>query len=138
MKAKLFVVILGALFFVSLMSFDTVKTVENQKSEWLKLGSRKVNYALDQDVINVGLRDGKFKRLKLQVTGGSLNMHKMIVHYGNGTRESIALKYNFTRRAASRTIDLKGNQRIIRKIVFVYDSKNRSRQRATMHVFGKR
>ncbi len=105
--------------------------------KWEHLGSRVVNYKLDRDVIKVTAREGGFTKLKIKVTGGSLNMHKMIVQYGNGQKHVIQLRHNFSRRSGSRIIDLKGNKRIIRDITFFYDSKNVSRKRAIVHVFGR-
>ena len=54
-----------------------------------------------------------------------------------GTSEEIKLRHNFNRRSDSRVIDLNGRNRIIKKITFLYDTKNRSRRRATLQVFGK-
>lgn len=105
--------------------------------EWERLGTKKVNYKLDRDVIHVGAKDGRFTKLKIAVTKGNLNMHKMVVHYGNGTKDEIELRHNFGRRSSSRVIDLNGNKRFIKKITFVYDTKNASRRKAKIHVFGR-
>ncbi|MEM6686028.1 MAG: hypothetical protein AAF617_09620 [Bacteroidota bacterium] len=128
--------ILSAILFIGLSSFESAPA-ETFKDNWEKLGSKKVNYRLDKDVIRVGKHEGTFRKLKLVVSKGSLNMHRMIVHYGNGNTEEIKLKHTFSRRSDSRVIDLQGRNRIIRKITFVYDTKNTSRRRATLHVFGR-
>ena len=130
MTIKLFMLI--ATVFVA-SSFTGHKAIKN----WSKLGSKKVSYKIDRDVIRVGATDGRFSKLKIQVTGGALNMHKMIVEYGNGTKDNIPLKENF-KNNGSRIIDLDGNKRVIKDITFFYDTKNRSRKRATVHVFGRK
>lgn len=117
-----------------LSSFTTSLT---EHSIWEKLGSRTVNYNLDKDVIHVGAKDGRFSKLKLAVTGGNLNMHKMQIEYLNGQREVLHIKHNFSRRSTSRTIDIDGRKRLIKKITFWYDTKNRSRKKAVVTVFGK-
>ncbi|SHI40708.1 DUF2541 family protein [Aquimarina spongiae] len=104
---------------------------------WEHLGSRTVNYRLDKDVIKVTAREGGFTKLKVKVTGGSLNMHKMVVQYGNGKKDIIPLRYNFSRKSATRLIDLEGGKRVIRDITFFYDTKNLSKKRAKVHVFGR-
>jgi hypothetical protein len=129
-------VLLSAILFIGLSSFDTANTAKIG-SNWEKLGSKKVNYRLDKDVIRVGKHEGTFRKLKVVVTKGGLNMHRMVVHYGNGSKEEIKLKHNFSRRSDSRVIDLNGRNRIIQKITFLYDTKNISRRRATVHVFGR-
>lgn len=129
---SLFTLIIAFVFGSSFTTLDTdIRT-------WKKLGAKKVSYKLDRDVIHVGAYEGTFTKLKIAVTGGSVNMHKMIVEYGNGTRDNIPLRYNFNKRSDSRIVDLEGGKRVIKKIIFVYDTKNRSRQKATVHVFGKR
>ncbi|KZS42291.1 hypothetical protein AWE51_02295 [Aquimarina aggregata] len=107
------------------------------KIEWDHLGSRTVNYRLDKDVIHVTAKKGGFKKLKIKVTNGAINMHKMVIEYGNGKKDIIQLRHNFSRRSTSKTIDLKGNKRVIKDITFFYDTKNLSRKRAKVHVFGK-
>ena len=129
MKARILTFVLASLF---LMSFTPP-----QKAKWERLGSRKVNYGLDKDVIKVGVLEGGFTKLKVQVRGGAINMHKMTVHYANGTSEVLAVKHNFSKNSGTRVIDLKGGKRIIKKITFFYDTKNLARSRATVHVFGR-
>lgn len=138
MRAKVLPLVLGVVCFLVLSSFSSTKEVAKLPSDrWELLGTRKVDYKLDRDVIHVGVRDGRFKKLKIKVSGGALNMHKMIVHYGNGAVDNIPLKHNFSRRGGSRVIDLEGNKRVIKKVVFIYDSKNYSRRKARVHLFGK-
>jgi hypothetical protein len=125
--------LVAATIFLSLSSFNGPVILD----EWERLGSRKVNYRVDRDVIRVGAYEGSFRKLKLVVTGGNLNMHKMVVEYGNGSRDEFELRYNFSRRSGSRTLDLRGGNRVIKKIIFWYDSKNVSRRRATLSVYGR-
>lgn len=108
-----------------------------QRGDWVKLGMKKVDYKLDRDVIPVGIKEGSFNKLRVRVTGAPLNMHKMVVKYGNGSSEELALRHNFAKGSATRVIDLKGGNRIITQIVFWYDSKNAANRRATVHVWGK-
>ena len=123
----LFVFILGSSF----------TTLDTPVKKWQKLGSKKVNYSLDKDVIRVGANDGTFTKLKIKVKGGSVNMHKMVVEYGNGSKDKIPLKHTFTRGTDSRVIDLEGGRRVIKDITFWYDTKNFARKKATVIVYGK-
>ena len=105
---------------------------------WQKLGSQTVNYGLDKDVIVVGAHDGAFTKLKVQVTGGALNMHRMKIEYMNGETQEVQLRHNFSKQSGTRIIDLKGNKRLIKKITFWYDTKNLARRKARVHVLGRR
>lgn len=125
MKAK-FLFILATLF---IFSFTP--------PQWERLGSRKVNFTLDHDIIPVGIADGVFTKLKVEVRGGALNMHKMVVHFGNGEDFEVELRHNFGPQSGSRIIDLPGNKRVIKSITIHYDTKNGSNSRATVHIFGR-
>ncbi len=105
---------------------------------WRLLGKRAVTYRLDKDVIHVGPGSGTYRKLKIQVTGGSLNMHNMVVHYMNGTKQTVALKHNFHRGSSTRVIDLHAGKRLIKSVTFWYDTKNHSKRKATVRVFGRR
>lgn len=106
--------------------------------QWVDLGSRKVNFGLDRDVIEVTYAEGTFTAIKLEVTDGSLNMHRCVVHFKNGTSQEVELRHNFGKGSESRIIDLNGNKRFISKIEFWYDSKNAQMRRATLTVWGRK
>ena len=131
MKKTLSLIGLMAIIFIG-------SSFSNASLPWKKLGKKNVTYKMDKDVLRVGANDGTFTKLKIKVTGGSLNMHKMVVEYGNGAKDNIALTHNFKRGASSRVIDLNGGKRVIKDITFWYDTKNNSNQRATVHVFGRK
>jgi len=106
--------------------------------DWIQLGSRKVNFGLDRDEIPVSYREGTFTAVKLEVTDGGLNMHRCVIHFENGTQQEVPLRFSFARGSESRVIDLVGNKRFIKKIVFWYDSKNLQVKRATLTVYGRK
>lgn len=120
--------------FTGLSSFTPTTATLNK---WNHIDTKKVNYRIDRDVMYVGADDGRFSKLKLRVTGGDLNMHRMIVHYVNGAPDEIQLRHTFNKRSKSRVIDLKGNKRFIKKIVFIYDTQNNENRKARIAVFGK-
>jgi hypothetical protein len=137
MKSKLF-----PMFLVLLMSLGTAQLAEAKLSEkppkWVMLGTRKVNYTLDKDVMVLGAKEGVYTSLKLKVVEGGLNMHRMVVTYGNGQRDEIDLKHNFVKGSETRVIDLKGHARVIKSITFWYDTKNFSGRKAKILVFGRK
>ncbi|MFT5859406.1 MAG: hypothetical protein ACI865_001507 [Flavobacteriaceae bacterium] len=131
MNTKILSLLFTAFLFVSFSSFS------QQKVKWDRLGSRAVDYKVDFDVIHVGARDGSFTKLKVAVTGGALNMHRMVVTYMNGTKEEIELRHNFKKGSTSRVIDIRGGKRLIKNIKFFYDTKNLAQKKAKVHVFGR-
>ena len=109
----------------------------NAQGRWEFLGKRAVNYGLDRDVIPVTWRDGAFDGLKFEVKGGALNMRKCIVHFENGGKQEIELRHNFGRGSDSRIVDLRGNNRLVEKVEFWYDTNNRARNKAVIFMYGR-
>lgn len=108
-----------------------------QTENWERLGTRAVDYKLDRDVVHVGAKKGGFTKLKIAVDGGSINMHKMVITYGNGSKETVELRHNFRPNSASRVIDIRGGKRLIQTITFYYDTKNLSHSKAVLTIFGR-
>lgn len=109
-----------------------------QPGKWEKLGQKVVRHGLDRDVITVTYREGRFSKLKFKVLRSGLNMHRCVIHFGNGQTQEVALRNNFGPGGESRVIDIKGGRRVIEKVVFWHDSKSLvNRRRATLVLFGR-
>lgn len=108
-----------------------------QPGKWERLGTRVVNFRTDRDEIPVTASDGAFSKLKIFVKGAGINMHRMVVHFGNGEKEEIEMRENIPGGGESRVIDLPGNKRIIQKVALVYDTKNWANKRAEVVLWGK-
>lgn len=132
MNYKILSVLFTAFLFISLSSFS------QRGVKWERLGTRIVDYKLEADNIHVGAKEGGFTKLKVVVTGGALNMHKMVVTYMNGEKEEIELRHNFAKGSGSRIIDLNGGKRLIKDIRFFYDTKNLAQAKAKVTVFGRK
>ncbi len=113
------------------------KAVAAKQPRWEKLGQRKVNYSVDRDEIFVTAREGRFKALKFIVRKAPINMHKLVIHFANGSKKEVDLRENIPAGGSSRVIDLPGNKRIIKKVVFVYDTKNRASQKAVVELWAR-
>lgn len=128
------------LFALNLPMFTTTLSAHHdhrQIGRWEKLGQRQVNFRIDRDVIMIGAREGSFKALQFKVTGGAIDLTRVIVHYRNGEEQVLNVRQSIPRGGQSRVLDLPGNNRIITKVVFVYDTRNRSRRRATVALWGR-
>ncbi len=104
--------------------------------DWELLGVRRVSFAVDRDVVPVGAREGRFTAIKIEVEGGDLEMYDVRVVFTNGAVWSPTTRLRFRERSWSRTIDLPGQARGIRRIEFRYRSEVR-RGRAVVRVFGR-
>ncbi len=120
-----------------LVPFLSFNTTDNSPQRWEKLGQRKVNFTADRDEIGVGRFEGFFTALQIKVKKGPINMHKMVVHFHNGDTKELELKNNFVAGGESRVLDLPGNNRIIDKVVFWYDTKNFANSKAVVELWGR-
>lgn len=103
---------------------------------WEKLGERKVSDRLDHDEILVTSAKGDFKSLKILVRDHAVQFRDMKVHFGNGGTQDVQLRSVIAAGGESRVIDLTGNDRVIRKVSFVYDSQSLGGRPATVLLFG--
>jgi hypothetical protein len=105
--------------------------------QWETLGSRRVDFRLDHDVIPVTAAEGVFTSLRFEVEAGDLEMFNVRVVFGDGSAFSPDTRLVFREGSRSRIIDLPGTARIIRRIEFSYRSTLR-RGAATIVVLGRR
>src|SRR5690606_8702288 len=96
-----------------------------------------VGFLTDKDSIKVGRKDGDFSAIKVRVRKNDVNIVDMKVIYANGKSDDIPLRSIIKAGGESRTIDLKGGDRFIRRIDFVYRSKPSFKGQATVEVWGK-
>jgi hypothetical protein len=106
------------------------------RGDWELLGARRVSFRAEKDVIGVTAREGLFTAIKLEVEGGTLEMYNVRITFGDGETFSPETRFVFREGTWSRTIDLPGKARVIRKIEFWYRSELK-RGRATVRVYGK-
>ena len=104
--------------------------------DWERLGSRKVSFAAEKDTIGVGAVEGRFDAIKLEVDRGDLEMYDIVVTFGDDSKFSPQTRFVFDQNTNSRTIDLPGDARFIRKVEFLYRSKLR-KGHATLTLWGR-
>ncbi|MDB4539799.1 DUF2541 family protein [Saprospiraceae bacterium] len=105
--------------------------------DWTVLGERTVNMQADHDEILVTAREGKFQKLKFKLLKAPIFIHNIKVVYANGTSENHVINKKFKKGDTSRVLDLEGNKRIIRKIIFNYKTIKTNKGRAHIVVLGK-
>lgn len=105
--------------------------------DWELLGSRRVSFAAERDVIDLGIREGLFDAIRIDVQEGDIEMYDVRVVFGNGEVWSPNTRVSFRQGSRSRVIDLPGEARILRRVEFSYRSRFR-RGRAVVQLFGRR
>lgn len=136
MKKQYFLSVITAMIIVVIGCSSSKTASAEPPARWEVLGEKKVNYRVDRDVMNVRGRD-TYKQIRIAVDGASLNMYRATIYFENGGSQDVDLRNNFGRGSSSRVIDLNGKRRKIDKIIFWYDTKDRSHRKATVTVWGK-
>ncbi len=107
------------------------------RAQWELLGSRRVNYAVDRDVIQVGAVEGQFNAVRIDVNQGDLEMFNLRLVFGDGDTWSPDTRITFRQGSRSRMIDLPGAARVVRRVEFLYRSRAR-RGYASVQLYGRR
>ena len=131
---RLFIAVIALL----MIATANVTFGQNLVKDWEPLGTRVVDYTLDHDVVSLKNSKEAFNALKVKVSGGTINMHKATVHFANGDKQDIDFPEVLTPENDGKVIDLKGNDRVIEKVTFWYDTRQKSNEKATVQVLGKR
>ena len=105
-------------------------------SDWTKLGERTVNHAVDRDEIRVGVRDGTFRRIKLLVRRRAVTFRDVKIHYANGGVQDVQMRRSVPAGGETRAIDLTGQDRVITKVVFRYNTRRVRGKRAIVELHG--
>src|SRR5271166_5763611 len=108
-----------------------------QAGGWMLLGTSHVDGKSDHDKIKCS-DTGTFRAIQLRVSGGAVHFDKVIVRYGNGQSEEIALRDQIPAGGKSRQIDLPGARRAIDRVEFWYQKANWGNTRPAVTLFGIR
>jgi len=93
---------------------------------------------LDHDTIVVTGARGEFRHLQFRVFERAVQFHKVVVHFGDGESQELALREVIRAGGRSRVIDLEGRARGIRSIDFWYDAQSIGHGKgALVKVFGQ-
>ncbi|ACK64488.1 hypothetical protein PCC8801_0390 [Rippkaea orientalis PCC 8801] len=107
------------------------------QQEWGRLGERSVGAQADRDTIIVTGSQGTFRQLKFVVLRHPIRIYRIVVHYGNGRSETIETRELIRAGSESRVINLRGGDRVIKKIDFWYETKSLGKNRAIIRVYGR-
>ncbi|MGL5785715.1 MAG: hypothetical protein ACRCX4_02690 [Bacteroidales bacterium] len=128
------------LLLVTLILGATSMVSAQQIGRWEKLGERNVQFRSERDAISCRGK-GTFTRLKIRVKDAPVEFSKVIVKYGNGTSQELYVRQLIPAGGETREIDLRGNKRTIKEVVFYYKSKKGYKwgkhKRATVSVWGR-
>lgn len=105
---------------------------------WTVLGSAKVHGSADYDEIWVTASRGDFTAIKLVVENEGIDFDRVVVHFANGGKDEMIIRNFIPAGGETRVLDLKGGDRVIRKVVFYYKSNALTRKKGKVILYGRR
>lgn len=106
--------------------------------KWVFLGQRHVNDKAERDTVEVTASEGTFEAIKLRVQRHAVRFYRVTVIYGAGTSDDLELRDVIPAGGESRVLDLRGGNRVIKRIEFAYEAKTLGRKGAVVEVYGRR
>jgi hypothetical protein len=105
--------------------------------DWELLGRQAVGFGVDRDVVQVGRKDGDFRKIQLRVKGNAIEILDLKVVYGNGQTDDVRVRERIRAGGQTRVIDLQGRERFIRNVQLIYRSKPNFKGQAVVEVWGR-
>src|SRR2546428_13473886 len=94
-----------------LMVFGQALYAQNN-GRWVYLGEANVDGNADHDRIKIGRDDGRFRAIQIRVERAPIEFYRVVVHYGNGADEEVAIRNRINPGGRTRAIDLRGRDRV--------------------------
>lgn len=125
---------------VAVLLGATTMLSAQQIGRWEKLGERTVKFASERDAISCRGK-GSFTKLKIHVNDAPVEFGQVLVKFTNGSVQKLYIRQTIPAGGYTRIIDLRGNKRAIKEVVFYYKSKKGYKwgrhKRATVSVWGR-
>jgi hypothetical protein len=103
---------------------------------WIYLGESNVDGTADHDRIKIGRDDGRFRALQIRVERAPIEFHRVVVHYGNGSDEEVAIRSRIKPGGKTRVIDLRGRDRVIDSVEIWYAKARYRSAKPKLRLFG--
>ena len=93
---------------------------DDEDKDWKVMGDAKIERKSGSAKIDVGAEEGVAKRIKFEVRGSDVEFKKVTVTYESGDPEEIDIRDTVRRGGKTRAIDLKGGNRVIKKVLIAF------------------
>ncbi len=108
------------------------------QGRWQLLGEAHVDGGRDHDRIMVTGARGEYRSIQIRVERGPIEFARVVVHFGNGASEPIAIRGRIPAGGQTRVIDLRGQRRVIESVEFWYGKANWRENRPMVRLWGRR
>jgi len=140
MKKVLLISILavgGSYFTANAQTQDNKNAIMVSDSKgWHKIGETTVNFVKEREEILVTGSD-RFASIKFKVIDAPIQLTDLEVYFESGDKQVIKVNTTIKAPGESRIIDIKGGERDLKKIVFIYKTlPNRKDDKAHVEIWG--
>jgi hypothetical protein len=105
--------------------------------DWELLGSQKVGFGVDRDVIRVGRKEGRFEKIRLEVKDNDVEILDLKVFFHKGPPQDVRVREFIRAGKGTRPLDLQGGDRVIDRIEIVYKARKAFKGRALVEIWGE-
>jgi hypothetical protein len=106
--------------------------------DWVFLGESHVDGQVDHDRIHVGKASGRYHALQIRVKVAPVRFERVVVHYGNGTAETLHIRQVIREGDQTRAIKLAGGERFVESLELWYSRVDPHSRRPEVRLFGSR
>ena len=103
-----------------LLGFASTISLHARGQIWDFLGDTAIDGTRDHDRIQVTRRNGAFHTIQLRVTGDAIFFDRVVVHFGDGTSEQLAVRDRIWPGGSNHTICLSGERRVVESVELWY------------------
>jgi hypothetical protein len=104
----------------------------DRRDRWDTLGRAEVDGPRDRDTIVVGRDGGRYRQLRLEVRGDPVEIHEIVVTFGDGSTYKPDFRERLADRGSSRVLDLP-DRRGLQKVDFVYSTRRDGRAAVVLY-----
>lgn len=103
-----------------LLGFAGALAVPARGQVWDFLGDKQIDGTRDHDSIQVTRRNGVFHAIQLRVSGDAIFFDRVVVHFGDGTSEELAVRGRIWPGGGNHIIGLSGENRVVDSVELWY------------------
>ncbi len=103
---------------------------------WEDLGERVVDFGAERDTIPVTAREGRFRRIRLEVTDNGVEVLDLDVRFVDGSKQDVAVREHIAAGGRTRAIDLEGAARAIQHVGITYRTRGARQGKARVKLQG--